>query len=115
MIEPDRDVIDALTEEVVAATRGKTPAESQSCANGILRVALRTLVNFFDRETAGELLRREALDVGISLRSAAVDSPAKARMERTHNVAEEVTAIGFWALCVGAGFLIGFILARALP
>ncbi len=115
MIEPDFRLVDQMTSDVIGAIESPD-AQSNACAAlGILRLALRTLVHFTGRDQAREILRKEALDVGIATGLAASPSPRISRASSNEPFAEELVATGFWAMCIGVGALIGFILARALP
>lgn len=114
MIQPDFNVVDKMSAEVIDAINDPDAEKNAGTAVGVLRVALRTLVHFVGRDAAGDVLRKEALDVGVLMRS--LDSIAEPpRNQRDEDFAEELIATGFWAVCVGAGAVIGFVLSRALP
>jgi hypothetical protein len=132
MIQPDFNAVDKMTDEVIGAINSPDANVNACTALGVLRVALRTMVHFVGREAAGEVLLKESLDVGITTRTTLSKSGTAAkecyaiydiksgqtewrRSDRDEDFAEELLATGFWAICVGAGALIGFVLARALP
>jgi len=117
MIDPDFRIVDRLTEELKGGINDPDQAVNAGTTLAIMRVALRLSVHFLGRDIAAEVLRKEALDVGIATGSAPQTGPVpeKPRNQRDEDFAEELLATGFWGLCIGAGALVGFILARALP